>query len=626
MKHILIGTAGHVDHGKTALIRALTGIETDRLQEEKSRGITIDLGFAHMPLAGGEQASIVDVPGHEKFIKNMLAGAGGIDLVLLVIAADDGVMPQTREHLSILQLLQAKDGIITLTKCDLVDQEWQDLISEDIKTAVKDTFLQNAPIIHVSSHTGQGIDQLKQVIQEKIENTSAKNIALPFRIPVDRVFSAEGFGTVITGTLIEGHLNQGDEVTIYPKGNTARIRTLQVHGRHVETAFAGQRVAVNLSGLRKEDIERGHILAKGGTIQPTRILDIKLAATKGTPREITTGSRLHFHYGTHTTICKLTLIGTEKLTPGQEAYAQLRFPEEIALKNGDSFIVRFYSPMETVGGGTVLNTAPKRYKPTRAKETIESLKSLEKGDLPTQIQQAIINQGGIATLEELKKRFPTPTWESEIETLTTQNHISIIGNQAIDENTRETLFLKITNLLKTYHKANPLHQGIGKSELRSQVLPAQKTAFFDKLLQLYNLHIQDGKVALPNHKITYTPEQQKIRDAIINLLQQSPYTPPSIEDLHTTNKKLAPVVLDALLAQGEIISTEPGIVFLAESTRQARDILIKLSQENNGTVTLAQFRDATQTSRKFALSLLEYFDRIGFTRKIGDAREILRLD
>jgi len=625
MKHILIGTAGHVDHGKTALIQALTGIETDRLAEEKSRGITIDLGFAHMDLPGGEVVSIVDVPGHEKFIKNMLAGAGGIDLVLMVIAADDGIMPQTREHLGILQLLNAKDGIIVLTKIDLVDDEWRTLVAEDVRQAVRDTFLHNAPLICVSSHTGYGIKQLKDTIRTKIEETSSKNTTIPFRIPVDRVFSAEGFGTVVTGTLIEGNLRQGDTVIIYPAGDTGRVRNLQVHGSQVEAAYAGQRVAVNLSGLRRDDILRGHVLAPADTIQPTRMLDVKLSVLKDSPRELKTGSRLHFHYGTGNLLCKAKLIGEDKLLPGQTGYAQLRFTEEVAVKNGDSFILRFYSPLETVGGGVVLNVAPKKYRHGRADAAIKALEALESGDTATQILQAIVSQGGIAQLDELQKRFGlgSDIWDIEIDALAQTKRITTLGSQhVIADSFRDSLGAKIISQLKTYHQENPLHQGMRQEELRSRALPEHKPALFDEILLMYapELRIDDGRVALVGFEVAYTGQQRQIRDAIISALKQGGFAPPPVDELLAKDKKNAPKILDALISEGTVISTEPGMVFHAAIVEQAKESVRHLAETGDGTVTLAQFRDGIQTSRKFALSLLEYFDRTGFTRKLGDSR------
>ena len=629
MKHILIGTAGHVDHGKTALIRALTGIETDRLKEEKKRGITIDLGFAHMELAGG-RVSIVDVPGHEKFVKNMLAGAGGIDLVLLVIAADDGIMPQTREHLGILQLLNAKDGIIVLTKCDLVDEEWLGLVCEDIRAVTADTFLSDAPLACVSSHTGQGIDMLKQTISQKIEEAASKNIAVPFRIPVDRVFSAEGFGTVVTGTLIEGTLNQGDVVDIWPGETSGRVRNLQVHGGHVETAFAGQRVAVNLSGVKHEDITRGDVLAPPESLQTTRMLDVKLTMLKDSPRELKSGSRLHFYYGTRNVLCKAVLMDTDKLLPGESGFAQLRFSTEVAVKRGDSFVLRFYSPTVTVGGGVVLNETPKKHRRIRAEETIKVLETLDQGGLGENIRQAI-SEAGIAQLDEIQKRFglDNAAWKQEIDTLTAAGHITPIGNQmAMEANSRQILANRITDHLKAYHKENPLQPGMRKEELRSRVLPEHKPALFDKVLQIYAdlLNIKDGRVAHSEFKITYTKEQAAIRDEILSRLKQGGVAPPSPDELLTpyqkNTKKIAEQVLDAMITEGVITSTEPGIMFASELVAQAREIFSTLA-EKSGSVTLAEFRDGIQTSRKFALSLLEFFDRTGISRKVGDSRVLL---
>ena len=629
MKHILIGTAGHVDHGKTSLIRALTGIDTDRLAEEKSRGITIDLGFAHLALPGGETASIVDVPGHEKFIKNMLAGAGGIDLVLLVIAADDGVMPQTKEHLDILQLLNAKNGIIVLTKCDLVDEDWRMMVTEDVRQVVTDTFLHDAPMVYVSSHTGQGVGELKELINAKIHAASAKNTAAPFRLPVDRVFSAEGFGTVVTGTLIEGTLRQGDGIVVYPGGDPGRVRNLQVHGNRVETAYAGQRVAVNISGLHREEIIRGHVLAPEGTIQPTKMLDVKITVLKDSPREMKTGSRLHFHYGTGVQLCKAQLIGTEKLQPGQTGYAQLRFTEDVAVKNGDTFVLRFYSPIETIGGGTVLNSSPKKHRKGRADTAIKALEALESGDTGIQIHQAITSQGGIALKVELQKRFgmDDSSWQAEINDLAAAGRINLLtAGHVMTDTFREGLHTKIKAYLTAYHKENPLHQGMRQEELRSRILPEHKPALLDSILQLHSheLRIGDGRVALVGFEVAYTARERQMRDALISDLKTAGFTPPPVSELLSKDKKSTQKILDALISEGVVISTEPGMVFAAETVGQARAAVHRLVEAGDGSVTLAQFRDEVQTSRKFALSLLEYFDRVGFTRKLGDSR-VLRL-
>ncbi|MCL2203887.1 MAG: selenocysteine-specific translation elongation factor [Defluviitaleaceae bacterium] len=642
-KHILIGTAGHVDHGKTTLIAALTGIEAhriDRLKEEKKRGITIDLGYAYLPLPGGGVASVIDVPGHEKFIKNMLAGAGGMDLVLLVIAADDGVMPQTREHLNILHLLGAQDGIVVLTKSDLADEQWRALVQEDICETVAGTFLENAPILAVSSHTGQGLDALKALIFEKIQAASEITHPLlpPFRVPVDRVFSVDGFGTVITGTLTEGMIKLGDAVAVYPANRPAKVRHIQVHGGDAEAAFAGQRVALNLSGVRREDIQRGCVLAPPGTLQPTRMLDVKLTVLPGCPREIRTGSRLHFYYGTHNALCKAVLLGCDRLEAGQEAYAQLRFTEEVAVKQNDRFVTRFYSPMETVGGGIVLHAQPKKHRKGKAAEIEKRLKIREQagvsGDENARILQAIADEGpNLTPLEEILKQLGyshAATCEAALDTLARQGRITRVGaHHAIDDTFRAQLSTRLKKHLATYHRDNPLHPGIRKEALRSRLLPHSKPPLFDLLLQIYIeaavARLTGDRVALADFSPAYTPAQQQIREDIRSRAQAGGFTPPSPEELLAPWRKKAAdsqQVLDALQIEGALITTEPGILFSTQAIQEAKNAFLSLAGHPPAPVTLPQFRDALATSRKFALSLLEYFDRTGFTRKEGDARII----
>ncbi len=384
MNNSIIGTAGHVDHGKTCLIRALTGIETDRLREEKKRGITIELGFAYLDLPDGGRAGIIDVPGHEKFVRNMLAGAGGIDLALLIVAADEGVMPQTVEHLGILSLLEIKHGILVMTKIDTVDDDWRQLVAEDIRSQAQGTFLEQAPLIEVSSYTGEGIEQLRQEIFCQLAQLKGKRGDIPFRIPVDRVFSMEGFGTVITGTMIEGKLKEGDEVTLYPGEKPGKVRNIQVHSQSVDTAYAGQRVAVNFSNLKKSDIQRGDVVAPPGTMHPTMMADVRLNILKEAKRAVKNTSRLHFYHGSREILCKAVLLEGDVLEPGQSGYAQLRLEETAALKAGDHFVVRFYSPLETVGGGVIVDPSP--FKRKRGDQNaLEELKILEKGSLQDKI-------------------------------------------------------------------------------------------------------------------------------------------------------------------------------------------------------------------------------------------------
>lgn len=358
MKHIIIGTAGHVDHGKTLLVKALTGIDTDRLQEEKKRGITIELGFAHLDFSDGTQAGIVDVPGHEKFIKNMLAGAGGIDLAMLVVAADEGFMPQTVEHLGILSLLGIRDGLVVITKCDMVEPEWVDMIREDVAQQVKGTFLEGKPVMAVSAYTGEGIPELREHLHKLVLKASEKSMRVPFRLPVDRVFSVEGFGTVVTGTLIEGCIQEGEVAEIVPSGLTAKVRNLQVHGKDVETAYAGQRVAINLAGLKKTEVARGDAVVKPGTVRSSLMIDVRLQNLRNSQRVILNDSQVHLYHGSTEQLCKVVLLDRDKLDPGESCYAQLRMTAPVSTKAGDRFVIRFFSPLETIGGGVVLDDTP----------------------------------------------------------------------------------------------------------------------------------------------------------------------------------------------------------------------------------------------------------------------------
>jgi len=631
MKHILIGTAGHVDHGKTALIRALTGINTDRLAEEQSRGITIDIGFAYLPLSHGNLASIIDVPGHEKFIKNMLAGAGGIDFVLLVIASDDGVMPQTVEHLDILELLNAKDGIIVLTKCDVTDADWQDMVCEDIKMAVNGTFLEQAPIIRVSSTTGENIQALKNLIGEKITNIEDKNILSAFRLPVDRVFSVEGFGTVVTGTLIEGTLRTGDSVMIYPSRHPSRVRTLQVHSQSVDTAYAGQRVAVNLSGIARDEIFRGDTIAMPESIQNTKMMDVKLTMTKNSQRELVSGTWHHFYHGTKNLLCKVILIDKNKLTAADTAYAQLRFIEPISVKRGDTFILRFYSPLETIAGGVILNESPKKHRVSKTMQALKLLQSLEYGGIAEHIVETI-NQFGVALLRDVQKQhaLADDAFAHELALLAEDGEISFINeSHAIAANYKNTLLLRLQEILNQYHKMFPLQPGIKREELKNKWLPTVKPKQFDAILALFSdfINIHDARILLKDFAIRFTPEQEKFRNDFIQKLSAG-YSTPSIDELLTDvpqkNQKSAMDVIDALRTQGYIIATEPGIIFTAEQITQAKEVFTNISGDHHGQVTLALFRDAIQTSRKYALSLLEYFDKTGFSKKIDDYRMLAK--
>ena len=464
--HIIIGTAGHVDHGKTCLIRALTGTDTDRLDEEKRRGITIDLGFTYLPLPDGRQAGIIDVPGHEKFVHNMLSGAGGIDLALLVVAADEGVMPQTREHMGILSLLGITRGIVAVTKTDMVEDDWLELMLEELKEELQDSFLRDAPVITVSSHTRAGIEELKTRLIALIEETPSKNIDKPFRLPVDRVFTMPGFGTVVTGTLIEGSLKEGQEVTIYPEGLQTRVRNLQVHAQTVPEAFAGQRVAVNLQRVKTEELTRGCVLAAPDSIQPTYMVDASVRLLPDARFSMRTGSRLHFHHGSGEVLCKAVLLGgVEELLPGQSAYAQLRFDTPVAVKAQDAFVLRFYSPLETVGGGVVLDPNPYKHK-AHSEKALEKLRLMDQGSEKDKVEALLMDHSPhYAQMSVL--RAQTGLTDEQIDVILRE---LIAEGQAVAVNDKlvphlshvNTLADKVRKLLETYHQDNPLKTGCAR--------------------------------------------------------------------------------------------------------------------------------------------------------------------
>ena len=413
MKHVIIGTAGHVDHGKTLLVKALTGIDTDRLVEEKKRGITIELGFAHLDFDDGTQAGIVDVPGHEKFIKNMLAGAGGIDLAMLVVAADEGFMPQTVEHLGILQLLGIREGVVVITKTDMVDGEWVEMVKEDVKEQVRGTFLEGKPIYPVSAYTGEGIRELREALKALVAQVQEKSLRTPFRLPIDRVFSVDGFGTVVTGTLIEGAVTVGDDAAIMPDGLECRVRNLQVHGSDVKTAYAGQRVAMNLAGVKKTDITRGDTIAKPGSMRVSLMLDVRLQNLKNSQRTIVNGSQVHLYHGSAVRLAKVVLLERDALQPGESAYAQLRMTEEIATRQGDRFVIRFYSPLETIGGGVILDDHPYRHKRNDA-QVLRMLAVKESGSDDDKLVQAVAEYGTeLVPLKKLADRLSMDASELE---------------------------------------------------------------------------------------------------------------------------------------------------------------------------------------------------------------------
>ena len=630
MKHVIIGTAGHVDHGKTLLVKALTGIDTDRLQEEKKRGITIELGFAHLDWEDGTQAGIVDVPGHEKFIKNMLAGAGGIDLAMLVVAADEGFMPQTVEHLGILTLLGIREGLVVITKTDMVDPEWVEMIREDVREQVKGTFLENKPVMAVSAYTGEGIPELREHLKKLVQQTEEKSLRVPFRLPVDRVFSVEGFGTVVTGTLIEGSMSEDEIAQLVPSGLTAKIRNLQVHGKDVTTAYAGQRVAVNLAGLKKTDIQRGDAVVKPGTVHVGQMLDVRLQNLKGSQRVILNNSQVHFYHGSSVLLAKVVLLDRDRLEPGESCYAQVRFTQDIAAKSGDRFVIRFYSPLETIGGGVVLDDAPVRHR--RGDRTaLEALKIKESGSGGQKVIQAVAEEGlGLPGCARLAQRLAAEEEElrPELERLVSRGEVlEILPGRYLASAVLDRQWESCKKLLESYHTQNPLHAGIRLAEVRQKLFPKTDIAVADGILRELEA---EGKIkrvadryALQEFEVRLTKRQTALRERLLKIYREAGLDVPSLDELwpmfQPKEKDECRQVLESLVSGGQLVMLSPQIVVDRAVYERLYQALKDWFAEHE-TLTLAEYRDVMNTSRKYALAALEYFDRNKLTKKEGDLR------
>lgn len=630
MKHIIIGTAGHVDHGKTVLVKALTGTDTDRLKEEKERGISIELGFAYLKLPGGQDAGIIDVPGHERFIKNMLAGVGGIDMVLLVIAADEGVMPQTREHLEIIQLLQVDRGAVVLTKKDLVDEEWLDMVREEVSEFLQGTVLEKAPVLAVSAMTGEGLDELLQVIDKLVAGVENRKFTGPPRLPVDRVFTVTGFGTVVTGTLLSGRLNVGDNLQVYPGDSVHRVRNLQVHGQKVNTAESGQRVAVNLTGVETEEISRGNVLAPPGTLRPAHRLDTRLQLLDSAPRALKHRARVRVYLGTAEILGRVVLLDQEELLPGSEAYVQLQLEAPVAVARGDHFVIRSYSPMRTVGGGLVIDPAAPRHRRHRP-EIIEALVTAEQGT-PAELAEQQLETGvrlltaaevaagggmdgktAAAALAELVQ-----TGRAVLLTAEGESHYLATG-------VMEQWKKLIGRALGDYHRKFPLREGYPREEMRSRLFPRLNSKQFNLLLTHLEkeglVHATAQSVVATGFTPRPTPEQQEIISRLEKLYTGELYQPPGWDEAVSRAgiRGDSQEYLNYLLARGTLVKVADGMFF----HHTAIDRAVKAIREylaRNEQLSLGEMRDLLQTSRKYTLPLLEYMDREKITRRVGDMR------
>lgn len=625
MKNVIIGTAGHIDHGKTTLIKALTGRETDTLEEEKRRGISINLGFTYFDLTSNKRAGIVDVPGHEKFIKNMLAGAAGIDIVLFVIASDEGVMPQTIEHLDILSYLNVKKGIIVLTKCDAVDNEFIELVKEDIREKTKGSFLDNAEIIEVDSISRNGISNLVKKIDDMSNNIDDKNENSPARLNIDRVFSVKGFGTVVTGTLLEGKISIDDDLVIYPNNLKTKIRSIQVHGQSVETAYAGQRTAINISNIKVEELKRGDVLATPNSLEESMMLDVKLSLVNHTNKKLKHWDRLRLYHGTREILCRVVPLDKEIIKSGENCYAQLRLEESIVAKKLDSFVLRNFSPLETIGGGIIIDTKPNKHKKFD-EDVISSLKIKEKGELEDIINEYLKND--LKSYKTLKD-IMSYTGENEkliinaIDKLIKENKVVNINNIYVHISQYENLKKSTIEILNIYHKKYRLRSGILKEELRSKIeikfKAKEMDIILDKLQNEKIIKMNENLVSLYDFKVKLNDKQKEIKDNIRKKLKVSEIlTILNIKDICENN--YYEEVVEYMIGK-DIEKLDDTYIMDKEAYEKIKGDLIKYLEEF-GEITLGQYRDMLNSSRKNCMIILENFDRNKITKRDDNKRTL----
>ena len=632
MAHVIVGTAGHIDHGKTALVKALTGIETDTLPEERDRGVTIDIGFAYWK----DNVTIIDVPGHERFVKNMVTGVCTVDLVLFVVAADDGVMPQTCEHLGILNLLGVPRGIVVLTKVDLVEDDWLELVEEELQEVFAETFLEDAPIVRVSSPTGEGIDDLRGVIEEEIATIEARADRGVFRLPIDRAFSVQGFGTVVTGTVISGAVHVRDELALLPADKNVRVRGVQTHGQDVEAARVGARAAINVSGVVVDEVARGDLLVQPGYFETTYMIDARLHMLPDAPAEVTNRTRVHLLMGPREVLARVVLLESEILLPGDSQLVQLRLEEPGVAARGDRFVIRRYSPVQTLGGGVVLDPQPVKHRRFR-EDVVEVLRELEQDD-PTRVLLTRLKAARWQPRTALQLASEMALSTSEIEDrlkACVDSGDAICYVQA--GNTRyvhakcwRELLDGIGDAMRIFHEVHPLRPGARRDELRAGVMGRPAGDLFahgvEHLIHTGGLKSEHAMIGLRDHEIALTPEQEALRDAIARLLRAGGTTPEDLRGLPKTvnaSAKAVQEVVTAMQAMGQVVRLDDTLLFHPEVIEDvARQLVDHLKK--NAEIDVSTFRNLIATTRKFAVPLLNYFDTQGITIRQGDVRVLNR--
>jgi selenocysteine-specific elongation factor len=633
LKQIILGTAGHIDHGKTSLIKAISGTDTDRLKEEKERGITIELGFAALDLPSGQHLGIVDVPGHEKFVKNMVAGATGIDIVVMVIAADEGVMPQTREHMEICTLLGVEYGLVAVTKIDMVDEEWLELALEDIQDFVKGTFLEDAPVATVSATTQKGIPEFIDILDELAAKIPDRPPSDLFRLPIDRVFTMKGFGTVITGTLVSGQVRVGDQIMIYPSEITSKVRGIQVHNKSADEASAGMRTAINFQGLEKEAIRRGEVLSKPGNLLASYMVDVSLHYLASNKKPLKNRTRVRFHTGTSEVLGNVILLDREELSPNEDTVVQLRLDTPVALVKDDRFVIRSYSPVYTIGGGKVLNPIPvkhKRFKP----ETVDGLSGLEH-QAPGAIIEFQVEAAGYQGISfshlKMMTNLPDKQLDKILQNLLSQKTLIQVEKENriyIHSSVFKTLKDDIRRQLADYHQANPLKTGVPKEELKSKFPPLLTSRLYNltlsQMIKEKDIAQEENIIRLATHAVSLGGKQADVKDKILKTYLKAGLEPPYFKALAKSldaDAKRSREVLMHLVNEGIIIKVKEDLFFHSEAIKALKKKLVKFLQDQ-AEITTPQFKEMTGVSRKYVIPLAEYFDATNVTLRVGDVRKL----
>ena len=636
MREVILGTAGHVDHGKTSLVRALTGIDTDRLKEEKERGITIELGFAFLDLPCGHRLGIIDVPGHERFVKNMVAGATGIDLVAFVVAADEGIMPQTREHFEICRLLGVRRGLVVITKKDMVEPDWLEMVREELREFLADSFLADAPMLAVSSTTGEGIVEVRQALNDLVEASDFTEAFGPFRLPVDRVFSMKGFGSVVTGTSISGRIAVGENITLYPEGQAGKIRGLQVHGQDVNEVEAGVRTAVNIQGLDREMIRRGQVIATPGCMQPSYMLDADFLYLSGNKKKLKNRARVRVHLGTAEIMGRVVLLDDEELEPGKRANVQILLEDPVGAWPGDCYVVRSYSPVHTIGGGTILNGTPPRKRRRFRADNAELFRLYHEGSREDLVLLHLKDSGwaGLGQDElapkvgifgkRLDKLLQAPLSSRRMLLIDSERR-QFISGQLFEE-----LKIKVVEILTAYHADNPMKPGLSKEELRSRLPAAVSPRLFQAVLQdltkAGKIAQEESLVRLAEHQVSLAEDAALLRREMEGLFLAGGLTPPTISEVKENFARhpqpLVREVLDVLVQEKVVVKVTETLYFHHRQLDEIQAKVVAMLREEKE-MDAQRFKALSGLSRKFSIPILEYLDRCKVTIRVGDKR-ILR--